>query len=56
MGAVDCTLKGVPEQYQAFGWYCGALGRGLQAVVEKGSREDIAYACIQHSYLWQHSI
>jgi hypothetical protein len=23
-------------------------------VVEKGSREDIVYASIQHSYCWQH--
>ena len=38
-------------------WHCGALGRELQAdppVIEKGSREDIVYAFIQHSYLWNH--
>jgi hypothetical protein len=28
--------------------------RQILPVVEKGSREDIVYASIQHSYCWQH--
>jgi hypothetical protein len=28
--------------------------RQILPVVERGSREDIIYASIQHSYLWQH--
>jgi ATP-dependent DNA helicase PIF1 len=57
MEAVDRTLKDVLNSNRLFGGIVVLWGgdfRQILPVVEKGNREDIVYACIQHSYLWQH--
>jgi len=57
MEAVDHTLRDVLDSDSPFGgievlW--GGDFRQILPVVEKGSREDIVFACIQCSCLWQH--
>ena len=57
MEAVDRTLQDVLDCNRPFGGIVVLWGgdfRQILPVVEKGSREDIVHACIQHSYLWQH--
>ena len=54
---MDRTLQDVLECNRPFGGIAVLWGgdfRQILPVVEKGSREDILYASIQHSYLWQH--
>ena len=57
MEALDCTLQDILDSNRPFGGIVVLWGGNFQQilpVVEKGSREDIVYACIQHSYLCQH--
>ena len=57
MEAVDRTLKDILDSDRPFGGIVVLWGgdfRQILPVVEKGNREDIVYACIRHSYLWQH--
>jgi len=57
MEAVDHTLRDVLDSNSPFGGIVVLWGgdfRQILPVIEKGSREDIVFACIQHSYLWQH--
>ena len=56
MEAVDHTLQDVLDCNRPFGGIVVLWGgdfRQILPVVEKGNREDIVYACIQHSYLGQ---
>lgn len=57
MEVVDHTLQDILDKSRLFSGIVVLWGgdfRQILPVVEKGSREDIVYASIQHSYLWKH--
>ena len=54
MKVLDCTLQDILDSNRPFGGIVVLWGGNFQQilpVVEKDSREDIVYACIQRSYL-----
>jgi hypothetical protein len=57
MEAVDRTLQDILNNNRPFGGIVVLWGgdfRQILPVIEKGSREDIVYACIKCSALWGH--
>ena len=57
MEAVDHSLQDVLDRNRPFGGIVVLWGgdfRQILPVIERGNRQDIVYACIQHSYLWLH--